>query len=224
MAHGVRLLKVDLRGATGQYLIKDVQYDHLDAMPIHMDLTRVDLDERVKVRVGIELKGVAKGISEGGVMDQLMADIEIEHLLEAPEDTVWADPNQIEQVFVNIVMNSADAMTDTENSDNQKPKALTIKTANKNDSLEVTFADTGPGIREEDLIHVFDPFYTTKEPGKGTGLGLAVCHRIIEALHGTIRAESTQGQGTTIIIDIPLYRMKNGDEKMNIERSMGIHD
>jgi two-component system NtrC family sensor kinase len=147
----------------------------------------------------------------------MMAHIAIEHLLEAPEDTVWADPNQIAQVFVNIVMNSADAMTDTENLDNQRPKVLTIKSAKKEDSLEVTFADTGPGIREEDLIHIFDPFYTTKEPGKGTGLGLAVCHRIIEALHGTIRAESTQGQGTTIIIDIPLYRMKNGDEKMNIE-------
>jgi len=143
----------------------------------------------------------------------MMAHIEIEHLLEAAEDTVWADPNQIEQVFVNIIMNSADAMSDTENPDDQRPKVLTIETANKEDSLEVKFADTGPGIQQEDLIHVFDPFYTTKEPGKGTGLGLAVCHRIIEGLGGAIQAESVLGQGTTIIIDMPLYRMKNGNEK-----------
>ncbi|MCP4666157.1 MAG: HAMP domain-containing protein, partial [Deltaproteobacteria bacterium] len=143
----------------------------------------------------------------------MMARIEIEHLLEAAEDTVWADPNQIEQVFVNIIMNSADAMSDTENPDDHTPKVLTIKTTNRENSLEVTFADTGPGIPQEDLMHVFDPFYTTKEPGKGTGLGLAVCYRIIEGLGGAIRAENTPGQGTMITIDMPLY--KTGE--MNIE-------
>lgn len=141
----------------------------------------------------------------------MMAHIEIEHLLGAAEDTVWADPNQIEQVFVNIIMNSSDAMSDRENSDDRRPKVLTIKTANKGDSLEVKFIDTGPGIQEEDLIHVFDPFYTTKEPGKGTGLGLAVCHRIIEGLGGAIRAESVHGKGTAIIVDIPLYSDERGE-------------
>jgi large subunit ribosomal protein L25 len=81
LAHGVRLLKVDLRGATQQYLIKDVQYDHFDAAPIHLDLTRVDLDERVQVRIGIDLKGVPKGVSDGGVLDQLMVEIEVDCLV-----------------------------------------------------------------------------------------------------------------------------------------------
>lgn len=78
LAHGARTLAVDMEGATTQYLIKVVQYDHLGAYPIHLDLTRFDLDERVKVKVGIELRGVPKGLTEGGVLDQILAEIEVE--------------------------------------------------------------------------------------------------------------------------------------------------
>ncbi len=86
LAHGARTLQVKHGRAKKQYLIKDVQYDHLGQMPIHLDLTRVDLDERVKVRVGIELRGVPKGVAEGGVLDQYMADLEVECLVrEIPE-------------------------------------------------------------------------------------------------------------------------------------------
>lgn len=81
LAHGARTLEVEFAGKIGQYLIKDVQYDHLDHEPIHLDLTRVDIDERVTVRVGIEPRGVPKGVSEGGVLDQHMADLEIECLV-----------------------------------------------------------------------------------------------------------------------------------------------
>jgi large subunit ribosomal protein L25 len=86
LAHGARMLQVKLGRKTKQYLIKDVQYDYLDDTPIHLDLARVDLDERVKVRVGIELRGVPKGVSEGGVLDQHLADLEVECLVtEIPE-------------------------------------------------------------------------------------------------------------------------------------------
>lgn len=81
LAHGARMLGVKLGRQTKQYLIKEVQYDHLDHAPIHLDLARVDLDERVRVRVGIELRGVPKGVSEGGVLEQYMADIEVECLV-----------------------------------------------------------------------------------------------------------------------------------------------
>ena len=79
--HGARVLKLALNGKTGQFLIKDVQYDYLGTTPIHLDLMRVDLDETVTVRVGIELKGTPKGVSEGGVLDQPLADIEVECLV-----------------------------------------------------------------------------------------------------------------------------------------------
>ena len=84
--HGARTLDVEVGGEAKQYLIKAVQYDHLDCDPIHMDLARVDMHERVTVRVGIELRGIAKGVSDGGVVDQHLADIEVECLVsEIPE-------------------------------------------------------------------------------------------------------------------------------------------
>jgi signal transduction histidine kinase len=70
--------------------------------------------------------------------------------------------------------------------------------------VRITFADTGCGISPEHLDKVFDPFFTMKDANKGTGLGLAIAYGIIEKHHGTIRMESTVGQGTTCIIDLPL--------------------
>jgi len=78
LAHGARTLQVDLNGAVKPYLIKEAQYDHLATNLVHLDLARVDLHERVKVRVGIEPRGIAKGIHEGGILDQQMAQIEVE--------------------------------------------------------------------------------------------------------------------------------------------------
>lgn len=81
LAHGARTLEVDLQGTTKQYLIKAVQYDHLDHLPIHVDLTRVELHERVTVRIAIELRGIPQGVSEGGLLEQLMPDLEVECLV-----------------------------------------------------------------------------------------------------------------------------------------------
>ncbi len=88
LAHGARMLQVDLKGAVKPYLIKEVQYDHLSATPIHMDLARVDLTERVRVKVGIELRGVPKGIHEGGVLDQQILNLEVECLVTEIPDTL----------------------------------------------------------------------------------------------------------------------------------------
>ena len=140
----------------------------------------------------------------------MMANIKIKPVFEAARDTVWADPNQLKQVFLNIIINAADAMgVEGASDDDARPKALSIKTKAAKDSIELRFADTGSGIPEEDLDHIFDPFYTTKEPGKGTGMGLSVCYRIVEGMGGTIRAESTLGKGTTLIVRIPLYEKEN---------------
>jgi two-component system NtrC family sensor kinase len=109
----------------------------------------------------------------------MMASINVNTDLRAERDEVLADSDQLKQVFLNIIINA---------------------------SVEIRFTDEGLGIPEQDLVQIFDPFFTTKEPGKGTGLGLSVCYRIIEGLGGTIRAESTVGKGTTIIIDIPLHQ------------------
>jgi large subunit ribosomal protein L25 len=81
LAHGARTLTLDAAGKKQTCLIKEVQHDHLDIHPIHVDLARVSADERVRVKVGIELRGTPKGISEGGVIDQVMGEIEVECLV-----------------------------------------------------------------------------------------------------------------------------------------------
>ena len=134
----------------------------------------------------------------------MMEEIRINFDLKASIDTVFADPNQLQQVFLNIIMNAAEVLGQKSLSEIKDSKNLTILSENYFDSIEIRFTDNGPGIAKEEIIQVFDPFYTTKEPGEGTGLGLSVCYRIVSEQGGTISAESEQGKGTTIIVNLPL--------------------
>jgi large subunit ribosomal protein L25 len=87
--HGVRVLDLKLgRKKASPFLIKDVQYDYLGTTPIHLDLMRVHLDEKVTVRVGIELKGTPKGVADGGVLDQHLVDLEVECMVTDIPDTL----------------------------------------------------------------------------------------------------------------------------------------
>jgi signal transduction histidine kinase len=141
----------------------------------------------------------------------MMEDISITFALEAASDTVFADPNQLQQVFLNIIMNAADFLAGKNLSeDSSSKKEIILQSKNADDYIELRIMDNGPGIPEEERDHIFDPFYTTKEPGKGTGLGLAVCYRIVEGLGGTIRIEGEIGEGTTIIITLPNYGIEKG--------------
>jgi signal transduction histidine kinase len=136
-----------------------------------------------------------------------MSEIDIRLMLDAKNDIVYADPNQLRQVFVNLMMNAADAI-----SSSGKPEqgVITIKTELVPESgdvktdLVIRVIDNGVGISDSNLETVFDPFFTTKEPGKGTGLGLSVCFMIIEQAGGLIKAESKEGQGTTFTICLPV--------------------
>jgi len=127
--------------------------------------------------------------------------------LKALKDIVLADPSQLQQVFLNIIMNAADALA--EGRGEGMIKQFTIRSESIEGLIELRFSDNGLGISEKELVRVFDPFYTTKEPGKGTGLGLSVCYRIVEGLGGTIRAESKPDEGTTIVVALPLYDGKD---------------
>ena len=79
--HHHRLLEVDLDGEQTKLLVKDVQYDHLGDTIVHIDLTRVNIDERVGVTVGVELKGTPVGIADGGALDHIMAELKLECLV-----------------------------------------------------------------------------------------------------------------------------------------------
>jgi large subunit ribosomal protein L25 len=86
LGHAKRVVQLDVAGQQSQYLLKEVQYDHLQKDPIHVDLVRVSAGERVRVKVALQLKGDAKGVHEGGELVQLLTDLEVEcPLAEIPE-------------------------------------------------------------------------------------------------------------------------------------------
>jgi signal transduction histidine kinase len=104
----------------------------------------------------------------------------------------------MQQVFMNLIINAAEAMGGT--------GRLTVSTRFdvERGMIQISFSDTGHGIREEDLGRIFDPFFTTKEVGHGTGLGLAISFGIVKEHGGNIAVESAPGVGTTFTIELPL--------------------
>lgn len=109
--------------------------------------------------------------------------------------------DQLQQIFVNILLNSVDAMVEMNVKENNK---ITVKSDIDEDNIILTFSDTGPGIPEENLNKIFEPFFTTKKEGKGTGLGLWVSYGIIKSFQGDIKVNSVLGKGTTFTLTIPL--------------------
>ena len=79
-----------------------------------------------------------------------------------------------------------------------------ITAQQKDDVLQISLADDGPGIPKANLARIFDPFFTTKMVGKGTGLGLSICYGIINKMGGRIDVQSMPGQGTVFTISIPI--------------------
>ncbi len=139
--------------------------------------------------------------------------IKLTRLFDANVDTIRADPDQLEQVFLNFFINAMDAMKNggelsvrTEiGSDEEWASALNqVNGGDTHEVLRITIRDTGEGIRNEDLAHVFDPFFTTKD--HGTGLGLSVVHGIIQEHGGQIEVESEPQKGTAFHILLPLVR------------------
>jgi|GEM_PF-222932 len=107
-----------------------------------------------------------------------------------------ADPGQMKQAFLNLLINAQDAMP--------KGGTLTLESRNaRKREIVITIADTGVGIPKEHFSQIFEPFYTTKKAGAGVGLGLSVVYGIVRDHKGTIKVESTVGQGTTFIIRLP---------------------
>jgi PAS domain S-box-containing protein len=111
--------------------------------------------------------------------------------------------DQIQQVFINILINAVDAMS--EDSASNRKKQIKIKSYLENEKIIIKFTDSGPGIEEQNFSKIFEPFYTTKKPGKGTGLGLWVSYGIIKSFQGNIEVESRRGEFTTFNITLPLH-------------------
>jgi PAS domain S-box-containing protein len=110
-----------------------------------------------------------------------------------------ADPNQIEQVVTNLVVNAIQAVAA-----HDEPRVLEITTELCSKSIRICVSDSGDGIPPEIITKIFDPFFTTKAPGKGTGLGLSISHSIIEEHRGKIWVQSERGKGARFFFDLPL--------------------
>lgn len=112
---------------------------------------------------------------------------------------VMASPTQIRQVLLNLIVNAADAMAGSE-----RRGVITLRTRiTSSDTVQIEVCDNGCGIPEDTLPRLFDPFFTTKPVGKGTGMGLSICYRIIENHGGTIALNSKVGKGTVVTITLP---------------------
>jgi len=112
---------------------------------------------------------------------------------------IMADYFQLQQVFLNIVLNAESAMVDA----NGKG-TLTVSTEKTDGTVRVSFTDNGPGIAPQNIAHLFNPFFTTKEVGKGTGLGLSICYGVVTEHHGKISAQNNPEQGATFTVELPL--------------------
>lgn len=119
--------------------------------------------------------------------------------------TIDGLPAEINQVVLNIIVNSAQAIGEVLNDRPENKGTITIKTSREDASAVIEISDNGPGIPEDIRARVFEPFFTTKEVGKGTGQGLAIAHSVVVKKHGgTITCDSEAGDGTTFTIHLPI--------------------
>ena len=113
-------------------------------------------------------------------------------------------PSQLQQVFLNLLTNGAQALVEhAANHADAPPGVLRIATRRDGDKVVITVADNGPGIPPELRARIFEPFFTTKDVGQGSGLGLSIVHGIVERHGGTIAVESEVGRGTTFTVTLP---------------------
>jgi PAS domain S-box-containing protein len=151
----------------------------------------------------ISVNDVISKVLELRAYEEKVSNIQvITHLaLDLPQ--IMADYFQLQQVFLNIVINAEHFMLEAHGKG-----TLTITTQKVGGVVRAFFADDGPGIPKENLGHIFDPFFTTKEVGKGTGLGLSICHGIVTAHGGQIYAESEPGKEATFIVELPIKQQE----------------
>lgn len=150
---------------------------------------------RPAAKRALDINSVVDASLRFASFDKAFQTLKIETELASGLAQVYADGDQLQQVFLNLFLNARDAMPDG--------GRLQIETSQQNGEVVVEIADSGTGIEEKASTKIFDPFYTTKPAGKGTGLGLAVCYGIITAHGGRIEVSPNTGSGTRFSITLP---------------------
>jgi anti-sigma regulatory factor (Ser/Thr protein kinase) len=141
--------------------------------------------------------------------------IQVEKHLAPDLPMILLDFHQIQQMLLSLFTNAVQAIGES-----GRCGTIRITTRGGADSIELRIADDGPGIPESIQRRIFEPFFTTRADGRGTGLGLSLCHGIVQDHGGTIRVESRPGQGSTFVIALPVAR---GDEKAAPQKERAEH-
>jgi two-component system NtrC family sensor kinase len=162
-----------------------------------LTLARQELPEQTAVRLNEVVEDAMQVLAYTLQLDN----IEVEQNLQADLPPLWADPHQLHQVVINLLTNAQQALHDT-----LPPRRITLATRFEATPDRVIFevADNGPGIPPELLERILEPFFTTKPPGVGTGLGLSLCQGIIDSHGGRLYVESQPRQGTVFRIELPI--------------------
>jgi two-component system NtrC family sensor kinase len=159
-----------------------------------LDFSRMRTGNRFPIDITEVIKSSARLISHQKRGDNIEIKFEIDEDL----PMVNADEGQLQQAIIALATNAIDAMNGS--------GTLTFHAFSRPSQVVIEIQDTGHGIEPEDVSKIFEPFYTTKEVGKGTGLGLAVCYGIITEHGGRLSVRSNVGEGTTFSIFLPLQK------------------
>ncbi len=134
---------------------------------------------------------------------------EVETDLDPELPKVVCLPGEINQVLLNIIVNAAQAISQSGDNGKHGRGIIRVQTKNEVNRVEIRVSDTGPGIPDDVKPHIFEPFFTTKEVGKGTGQGLAIAYDVIVRKHGgAITFETEVGKGTTFVIKLPIEPLR----------------
>lgn len=117
---------------------------------------------------------------------------------------VNARTSEVQQIFVNLVKNAVEAVLERYGTEEPFRGRVTLRIEQTPKHVQATVTDNGPGIPKDRQSAIFDPFYTTKPPGRGTGLGLNIVYRILTKYRGQITVESAEGEGTAFTVRFPV--------------------
>ncbi|MFH1563377.1 MAG: ATP-binding protein [Nitrospirota bacterium] len=200
---GLYLLKMSLPKETG-LPGKDID-EKISVIDKAVDRVNVYIDDLLnlskppvlKLRTASINDLIEESLSEIPV--EILSNIEVTKELKEGILQVNVDRERLKRVFINLIKNASESMKD---GGRLRIADCGLRIEGK-DFVQITFEDTGYGIPEEELKKIFDPFYTTKS--KGTGLGLVICKRIIDAHHGNIDVQSKVGVGATFVVQLPIF-------------------
>ena len=179
-----------------------------------LDFSRQKKPDKTLCNVNALLQGCISLVEK----QALFHNIKVVLKLEENPPMVILDPSQVERVFLNLIINAAEAM------DGIGTLTLTTKHNRKKKTIEIKVQDTGHGISKENMSKVFDPFFTTKETGHGVGLGLAITYGIVKEHNGTITVESELEKGTTFISEFPFEYLYAWHRQMETKSKILIID